>query len=138
MKSPKIYLIGSGIASLASAVYLIKDAKISPENIHILEQDSIAGGACDGSGDNKTGFIVRGGRMHEEHYTCYWDLLSHIPSYENPDISIKDESFEFNSRFISHAQARLLKDGKKIDFSSEGLSLSQQSDLAKLLFTPES
>jgi oleate hydratase len=138
MKNSKVYLIGSGISSLASAVYLIKDANICPENIHILEQDSIAGGACDGSGDHKNGFIVRGGRMHEEHYTCYWDLLSNIPSYENPDISIKDESFEFNSRFISHSQARLLKEGKKIDFSSYGLSFSQQSDLAKLLFTPES
>jgi oleate hydratase len=138
MKNPKVYLIGSGISSLASAVYLIKDAKISPENIHILEQDNITGGACDGSGDDKKGYIIRGGRMHEEHYTCYWDLLSNIPSYENPSISVKEETFEFNSRFISHAQARLLKDGKKIDVSSYGLSFLQQTDLAKLLFTPES
>ena len=75
--------------------------------------------------------------MHEEHYVCYWDLLSNIPSYADPNISVADESFEFNSRFVSHAQARLLKDGKKIDVSTYGLSLSDQADLVKLTFTSE-
>ncbi|MFA6788924.1 MAG: oleate hydratase, partial [Arcobacteraceae bacterium] len=98
-KESKVYLIGSGISSLASAVYLIKDADIDPKNIYILEQDNIAGGACDGSGDAKNGYVIRGGRMHEEHYVCYWDLLSLIPSYDNSCVSIKDETFEFNSRF---------------------------------------
>ena len=78
-KNSKVYLVGSGIASLASAVYLVKDAGVSGENIFILEQDAILGGACDGSGDIETGFVVRGGRMHEKHYECYWDLLSCIP-----------------------------------------------------------
>ena len=112
----------------------MKDAGVPGENIHILEQDDIVGGALDGSGETEEGFVVRGGRMHEKYYVCYWDLLSHIPSYEDPDISVKDESFEFSSRFVSNAQARLLKDGKKIDVSSFGLDLSDQADLLKLTF----
>jgi len=136
-KDSQVYLIGSGIASLASATYLIKDAKLPGENIHILEQDDIAGGACDGAGNTEEGYVVRGGRMHEEHYVCYWDLLSNIPSYDDPNVSVTDESFEFNSRFVSHAQARLLKDGKKIDVSTYGLSLSDQADLVKLTFISE-
>lgn len=134
----KVYLVGSGISSLASAVYLIKDANIKPNNIFILEQSDISGGACDGAGDEENGFVIRGGRMHEEHYNCYWDLLSNIPSYDNPNISVKDETFEFNKRFVSNAQARLLRKGQKIDVSSYGLSLVDQADLLKLLFTPES
>ncbi len=133
----KVYLVGSGIASLAAAVYLIKDAKVKGENICILEQDGIVGGACDGSGDVDDGFLVRGGRMHEKHYVCYWDLLSNIPSYENPEVTVKDETFEFNTRFVSHAQARLLKQGKKLDVSSFGLSFNDQSDLLKLIFVSE-
>ncbi len=133
----KIYLVGSGIASLASAVYLINDAGVLGEHIHILEQDDITGGACDGAGDVEHGFVVRGGRMHEKHYECYWDLLSHIPSLEDPNVSITDESFEFNERFVSHGQARLLKDGKKLDVSSFGLSLSDQADFLKLTFVSE-
>ena len=133
----KVYLVGSGIASLASATYLIKDAGVPGKNIHILEQDDIPGGALDGSGDPENGFVIRGGRMHEEHFICYWDLLSNVPSYDDPSISVKEESFEFNSRFISHAQARLLKDGKIMDVSSFGLSLKDQADLLRLTFSSE-
>ena len=136
-KDSKVYLIGSGIASLASAVYLEKDAGVPAENIIVLERDPIFGGATDGAGDPDNGFVVRGGRMHEKHYECYWDLLSYIPSLENPDVSVKDESFEFNERFVSNGQARLLQDGKKLDVSSYGLSLAQQADFLKLTFVSE-
>jgi|LGOV01.1.fsa_nt_gb oleate hydratase len=136
-KDSKVYLVGSGIASLASAMYLIKDAGVTGENIHILEQDDLPGGALDGAGDAESGFVIRGGRMHEEHFVCYWDLLSQIPSYDDSSVSVKDESFEFSSRFVSHAQARLLKDGKRMDLSSFGLSLTDQADLLKLTFASE-
>ena len=73
--------------------------------------------------------MVRGGRMHEAHYTCYWDFLSNIPSYDDPNLSVKDESFAFSQRYVSSAKARLLKDGKKIDVSTFGLSLRDKIDL---------
>ncbi|RCV62705.1 oleate hydratase [Methanophagales archaeon] len=47
--------------------------------------------------------------MHEMHYVCYWDLLSNIPSLDDPNVSITEESFAFNKKFVSNAQARLLK-----------------------------
>ncbi len=94
-------------------MYLEKDAGIKAENIIILEKDQILGGALDGAGDEEKGFVVRGGRMHEMHYECYWELLSHIPSLEDPKVSVRDKLYEFNERFISKGQARLLKDGKK-------------------------
>lgn len=133
----QVFLIGGGIASLASAKFLIDDAGLPGKNIRILEQDDIPGGAMDGAGDIDDGFVVRGGRMHEEHYTCYWDLLSDIPSLENPDISVTGESFEFNHRFVSNAQARLLRNGEILDVSSFGLSLKDQTDLLKLTFVSE-
>lgn len=133
----KVYLVGSGIASLASATYLINDAGMAGDHIHILEQDDIAGGALDGAGDPDNGYLIRGGRMHEEHFVCYWDLLSNIPSYDDPDITVKDESFEFSSRFVSHAQARLLKHGEKMDLTSFGLSLKDQAELLRLTYASE-
>lgn len=136
-KTTKVFLVGGGIASLSTAVYLINDAGVPGENIYILEKDDVLGGALDGSGNAENGFIIRGGRMHEAHYVCYWDLLSNIPSYDNQNISVKDESFEFSARYISHAQARLLKDGKRMDLSSFGLSLKDQADLLRLLFSSE-
>ena len=136
-KEANVYLIGSGIASLASAVYLEKDAGVPAENIHILEKAKIVGGALDGAGDVEKGFVVRGGRMHEMHYECYWELLSHIPSLDDPNVSVRDESYEFNERFVSNGQARLLKDGKKLDVSKYGLSLSQQAAFLKLTYVSE-
>lgn len=44
------YFVGGGIASLASAVYLITEAKGPGKNIHILNQDKVIGGTLDGSG----------------------------------------------------------------------------------------
>ncbi|WP_297441473.1 oleate hydratase [Sulfurimonas sp.] len=136
-KDSKVYLIGSGIAALAAAVYLEKDTNILGKNIYILEKDTVLGGSCDGSGDAEKGFLVRGGRMHEKHYECYWDLLSNIPSLEDKNVSVRDESFAFNEKYVSNAKARLLKAGQKIDVSSYGLTLKQQSQLLKLTFAPE-
>ena len=136
-KNAKVYLIGSGLSSLAAAVYLEKDTAVDAHNIIILEKDQIAGGALDGEGDQDKGFVVRGGRMHEKHYECYWELLSHIPSLEDAAISVRDETFEFNERFVSKGQARLLKEGKKMDVSSYGLTFSQQADFLKLTFVSE-
>jgi len=30
------------------------------------------------------------------HFECYWELLSHIPSLEDPNVSVRDESYDFN------------------------------------------
>ncbi len=72
----QVYLVGSGIASLAAATYLEKDAGVSGENIHILEKDNIAGGALDGLGDEENGFVVRGGRMHDNTFLKYMEDFS--------------------------------------------------------------
>ncbi len=137
-ENTRVYLIGSGIAALASAYYLIEDAGINPERITIFEQSPVTGGALDGSGNPKEGYLIRGGRMHEKEYRCYWSLLSNIPSYDDPNVSVTEESMEFNSRFVSHAQARLLKEGKKVDLSSYGIGKKDQFLMMELLFTPES
>lgn len=133
----KVYLVGSGIASLASAVYLIQDVGMPAGNIHILEQDDITGGALDGAGEPEKGFVVRGGRMQEEHYVCYWDLLSRVGSLEDPSVNIKDETFEFNKRFVSDAKARLLCDGKIMDVSSFQIPIADQARMLELMFLPE-
>ncbi|HEC07579.1 MAG TPA: oleate hydratase, partial [Thiolapillus brandeum] len=132
-----IYLVGSGIASLASAVYLVKDAGVEGNRIHVMEQRDIAGGALDGSGEESEGYLIRGGRMHEDHYVCYWDLLSHIPSLEDPEISVTDECKAFNAKYVSNARARLMRAGEIMDVSSYGLSKGDQAAMLKLWFAPE-
>lgn len=128
-----VYLVGSGIASLASAVYLIKDAHILGQNIHILEQDKVAGGALDGSGGQNKGYLTRGGRMFEKHYVCTFNLLSYIPTLDDPNVTVTEEIFAFNKKFVSNAQARLLKDRKIMDVSSFGLSMKDKAKILELI-----
>src|ERR1019366_467270 len=80
--STKAYLVGGGIASLASAAYLIQAGGIPGPNITILEASEFLGGSLDGKGSPEHSYVIRGGRMFtEEAYTCMFDLLSFIPSH---------------------------------------------------------
>ena len=65
------YLVGAGLASLAAACFLVRDGQMKGENIHILEEAKLPGGACDGIEDAQKGFIIRGGREMENHLNAY-------------------------------------------------------------------
>ena len=73
------YLVGGGIASLAAAVYLVRDAGYAGSRIRIFERDAVLGGSLDGAGNDTDGYVVRGGRMFEPHFGCTFDLLRDIP-----------------------------------------------------------
>jgi len=107
----RVYLIGAGIASLASAAYFIRDGNINPANIHLFEELNIAGGSLDGSGSAETGYILRGGRMLNFSYLCTYDLFSFIPSLTNPDVSVLDEILAFNEENKTHSNARVVEAG---------------------------
>ena len=90
------YLVGSGLASLAAACFLVRDAQMPGSHIHILEAMDIAGGACDGIFDPTRGYVMRGGREMENHFECLWDLFRSIPSLETPGASVLDEYYWLN------------------------------------------
>ena len=59
------YLVGGGIASLAAAVFLIRDGDVQGHTITILEESSRIGGSLDAAGNATDGYVMRGGRMIE-------------------------------------------------------------------------
>lgn len=138
-KNKQVYFIGGGLASLAGAVYLIRDCNFKGENIHILEGMKVLGGSNDGAGDAENGFVCRGGRMlNEETYENLWDLLSSIPSIEDEKKSVKEEILNFDHLHPTHSQARLVdKFGKIKDVSSMEFNNADRIALAKLMAIPE-
>ncbi|MFT6899446.1 MAG: oleate hydratase, partial [Paraglaciecola sp.] len=56
------YIVGTGIAGLSAAFFLIRDAHMPAQNITFLEAANIDGGALDGGGNAEDGYMVRGGR----------------------------------------------------------------------------
>ena len=87
------YIVGSGLASLAAACFLVRDGQMPGSLLHILEAMDIAGCACDGIFDPTRGYIMRGGREMENHFECLWDLFRSIPSIETPGVSVLDEYY---------------------------------------------
>ena len=55
------YIVGTGLAALSAACYLVRDAQMPGKNIHIFEKDSVPGGACDGLDIPGLGYVMRGG-----------------------------------------------------------------------------
>ena len=127
------YLIGGGIGSLSAAAFLIRDAHMSGKNIHILEQLDISGGSMDGAGTAEAGYTARGGREIEEHFECFMELYSFIPSLTDPSRSVLDEFRELNLAEPIESHCRIVShQGQKEDFSSLGLSQENAMELAKL------
>ena len=120
----QVYFVGGGLASLAGAAYLVRDANFDGKNIHILEGMPILGGSNDGAGDNTNGFVCRGGRMlNEETYENFWELFKSIPSLEQPSRSVTEEILNFDHAHPTCAKARLIdKDGVIQDVHSMGFN----------------
>lgn len=131
------YIIGSGLASLAAACFLVRDAHMPGKNIHILESMDIAGGACDGIQDPTRGYIMRGGREMEDHFECLWDLFRSIPSLEQPELSVLDEFYRLNKKDPNYSLCRAtVNRGEDAGTDGKfGLSTAACMQIMKLFFT---
>jgi oleate hydratase len=128
------YFVGAGIASLAGAVYLIRDAGVSGENIVLFEESAEVGGALDAHGNSDTGYYMSGSRMFESKYACTFDLLSSIPSATNPAISVTAETDRFRAQTTWNDKARLVDlHGNITDFHPLGFSERDRLDILALL-----
>jgi oleate hydratase len=135
----KAYLIGGGIAGLSSAVFLIRDAGLPGKNICILEEGGSMGGSLDAAGNPDSGYIMRGGRMFEEHFECTYDMLSEIPSYDDEKISASEDIRNFYKEASWRSSTRLIdKEGKVVDVSTMGFDNGDRMALTKLMLEPES
>jgi len=138
IENKRAFLIGSGIASMAAAHYLIRDGHMQGSQITIMEQDGISGGAMDGAGNPDDGFVARGGREMEEHYECLWDLYGDIPSIEEAERTVLDEFKELNDIDPNYSNVRVIFNrGEKQRNRELGLHEKNTQELIKLLLTKE-
>jgi oleate hydratase len=134
----KYYFVGSGIASLAGAAYLIRDADVAGDDIVIFEESREFGGALDAHGDATTGFFMSGSRMFEHKYNCTFELMSSIPSASDPSISVTEETNRAEAEARWENKARLVgRDGEITDFHVLGFNEVDRIDLVVLMATSE-
>lgn len=133
------YLIGSGLAALSAACYLVRDGQMDGKRIHILEKDPIPGGACDGFQYENLGYVMRGGREMDNHFECMWDLMRSIPSIETEGVSVLDEYYWLNKRDPNFSlQRATVNRGEDAHTDGKfGLSDKGAMEIMKLFFTPD-
>jgi oleate hydratase len=131
------YLVGAGLASLAAACFLVRDGQMKGDNIHILEELSLSGGACDGIKNSEKGFIIRGGREMENHFECLWDLFRSIPSIETEGVSVLDEYYWLNKKDPNYSLIRAtINKGEDAHTDGKfGLGEKASKELVKLFMT---
>ena len=133
------YIVGSGLASLAAACFLVRDGQMPGDHIHILEAMDIAGGACDGIYDATRGYVMRGGREMENHFECLWDLFRSIPSIETPGVSVLDEYYWLNKEDPNYSLCRATEERGKDAHTDGKFNLSQKGcmEIMKLFLTKD-
>lgn len=100
------WILGSGTASLASAVYLIKHAKLRPSNVHVLDEHVSLEQSIHREGSSLTGFDQFAGCIPVPVGAGLEDLLSMIPSATSEQRSFLDDIHE-------KAQKRLALNSKE-------------------------
>lgn len=133
------YIIGTGLAGLSAAFYLVRDGQMKGEHIHLLEKLELAGGSCDGRKDITKGFFMRGGREMDNHFECMWDMYRDVPSIETEGISVLDEYYWLNKEDPNYSLCRATVKRGQDAHTDKQFKLDKQSaqDLMKLYMTPE-
>ena len=132
------YIIGSGLAALTAACYLVRDGQMKGEHVHVFEKDPIPGGACDGY-KYDIGYVMRGGREMDNHFEVMWDMLRSIPSLETEGASVLDEYYWLNKEDPNYSLCRATVDrGQDAHTDGKfGLSDKGAMEIMKLFFTPD-
>ena len=133
------YIIGTGLAGLSAAFYLVRDGQMKGEHIHLLEKLDLAGGSCDGRKDVTKGFYMRGGREMDNHFGCMWDMFRSVPSIETPNVSVLDEYYWLNKHDPNYSLCRATINCGEDAHTDKMFKLDRKSAIAlsKLFITPE-
>ena len=131
------YIIGTGLAALSAACYLVRDGQMKGERIHIFEKDPIPGGACDGFEYPGVGYVMRGGREMDNHFEVMWDLFHSIPSIETEGVSVLDEYYWLNKEDPNYSLCRATVNRGQDAHTDKKFAVSDkaQMEIMSLFFT---
>lgn len=142
-ETTQAWLIGGGIASLATAVFLIKDVGVPASNIHIFDPHSHPGGGIGEAGNAESGYILSGGHHISYHDACIQKLLSSVPCDRTGSKSLWDNIVSRRSQQDHHERPvnRLFVGGSSgpVPLKAEnlGLDFHNRMELIKLLLERE-
>ncbi|KAJ9256821.1 hypothetical protein DTO207G8_2424 [Paecilomyces variotii] len=137
-----IWIIGGGVASLAAAVFLIKDANVLPTHIHIFDVHSALGGGLTRYGDPEKGYVLHPGQTISYHDSCVEKLLLQVPS-THPGPTPWDKQLVQKGEDRRHARrlTRAIAVGpsgpERLDSQRLGLNLQDRLGLIRIMLENE-
>ena len=139
IENRKAYIVGGGVAGLATTVFLIDDCYVPGENVTIYDQLPLMGGSMDGAkiGDGK--YTCRGERELEPYMECFWYLGNKIPSLYTPGRTITEETVDVNKADRIYAHSRILHQQGKVWEGIKDYHMSQalSKKLMEMIAMPE-
>ena len=132
------YIIGTGLAALSAACYLVRDGQMKGSNVHIFEKDPLPGGACDGWRFD-VGYVMRGGREMDNHFEVMGDLFRSIPSIETDGVSVLDEYYWLNKKDPNFSLCRATEKCGQDAHTDRKFAVSDKAamEIMRLFFTPD-
>jgi oleate hydratase len=134
------HLVGSGIASLAAAVYLIKDAKVAAGDITIcgamlMRKAPVAAGFPNRP---KTAYVLPATRVLEKEHRCALELFPYFLSGSEKEETIEEDVLEFNKTYPYNDRTRLFDKYGPMKLSDTlGIDLINAGKALDLAMTPE-
>ncbi|KAJ6108331.1 hypothetical protein N7523_009654 [Penicillium sp. IBT 18751x] len=139
------WIVGSGTASLAAAVYLIKDAMLRPSSVHVLDEHISLDDLLHREGSFSTGYDQFAGCLPVPVGLGLEELLDMIPSARSEGRSFLDDIHEQAGKRLalsSHSGTCFVsrQDGsfKHLPTKRLGLGLKDRFSLIRLLLKHES
>ena len=139
IENKSAYIIGTGLAALTSAFYLVRDAQMPGRNIHVFEKDVLPGGALDGAFIKGEGYVMRGGREMDNHFEVMWDVYRDVPSIEDENVSMLDYYYWLNKEDPNYSKCRATKGRGQDAHTDRKFNLSDKAvmEILKLYLAPE-
>lgn len=141
-KKVNAWILGSSLASLASAVHLISDAKVPASQIHILESRSAPGDGITSTGDPVNGYDHRPGCLPKFSDGGMEKLLALVPSAASSGSTVLKDVENFYHEVcrdvpITHVLIQGDHGPKRIETRRLDLALRDRMKLTMLLLRSE-
>lgn len=132
------WILGCGIASLASAFYLIKHARISAVNVHILDIHESVEQVMREQGDFPSGYDQFAGCLPSPVGNPLQELLASVPSAKGQGWTVLDEiQLAQDKRINGHGGTHFVVQENRvlrnIPTKSLGLSFRHRLDLIRFI-----
>ncbi len=123
------YITGGGLSALASALYLVRDCGVAPENVHIFTNMTY------NHGDEKNGYICRRGKIiNGNSGKNLFDLLVDVKSLDIPDLTVCDEILNIYNSNPAMRHITFIDDESNVsDISNIRIDKAHRKTIIKLL-----